>query len=181
MRLNHESFNGRIQIIIADIKPFFSLYLHSFIGQKNITSAFWIPWRKQIENVADFKGKVQSCRKSMDMTNAQGMCHVTPCERKLIQPNNLTGSRGRNSSATYLMNMLGNLRVNGWLERKVALKIQLYKFPNVPPIFKKKNLLILWTLQNIFSFPFLERRLTHISTKTKKNNQFWGVESDGFY
>ena len=77
------SFMERVQIVIVYLKPFLlslfflAIYLHSFIGQKNITSAFWIPCRKQIENVANFKGKVQSCRRSIDMTNARGG-HV-PC------------------------------------------------------------------------------------------------------
>ena len=60
---------GPVQIVIClyqTFVPFFAINQHNLIiGQWNITSAFWIPCKKQIENVANFKGKVQSCRSQL--------------------------------------------------------------------------------------------------------------------
>ena len=53
-------------LFISNLCSFFAINQHNFIiGQWNITSAFWIPCKKQIENVANFKGKVQSCRSQL--------------------------------------------------------------------------------------------------------------------
>ena len=65
----------------------------ALIDRKILPLHFEYPGRNKSEKRGNFKDKVQIC-KSVDMRHAWSMNHVMPCERKLVQPNELTKSGG---------------------------------------------------------------------------------------